>query len=605
MRSFLFSGRNQNTARRVALQGRKERKVFMKKTLLIVAMLLLVATPVMASTTVKVLVNPADQFTASDGNKVQPVSIAYVTDVNVRAFALDINVRDVNGAPNFQRIYNFKTGESNAASPGYGIFPSRFREFIVVTDPNWGNPNYNPTVAWAEPGSANTGIGFPKMIVEMGALYAGDGNKPAWSGTLFKFDVNAWGAVGTFHIDVAADTLRGGVVSNDGNQIVPPILVLEGNDACFPPTTCVLPDVVSQPEAVATAAITNAGFTLGNRTTACSDVPGIIAGDIISTNPAAGVYTCGIPVDYVVSTGPCCVIVPNVVGQLCSAAPGMITGVGLVVGNVTTAYSTTVAAGYVISQNPPNPNCVPLGSAVDYVCSLGIAPPSQIWYPRVDHDLKPTVVWTPVTGATTYKLERNLAGGAWAEVFAGTNTGNYVWRLDTVASGINYRYRVRASNALGDGTDYRTGTWDCNSYLETCYDNNTADGNYAQWTNTLVGRPRCWCFPRQCHGDADGKSSGVGAGKIWVTTVDLDILSIGYLVSNPAVGTGVEVLWASTNNVPAACADFRRKSHGVGTTQRVGTTDLDELSYYYLQPDNGARPTPSNCVPGNRTPPWW
>ena len=46
-----FSRRNQNTVGRVAPQGRKERKVFMKKVLLIVAMLLVVS-PVMATVTI-------------------------------------------------------------------------------------------------------------------------------------------------------------------------------------------------------------------------------------------------------------------------------------------------------------------------------------------------------------------------------------------------------------------------------------------------------------------------------------------------------------------------------------------------------------------------
>jgi len=404
MRSFLFSGRNQDTARRVALQGRKERKVFMKKTLLIVAMLLLVATPVMATTTVKVLVNPAEQFTAPDGNKVQPVSIAYDSDADVRAFALDINIDSTGGAPNFQGIRDFKTGESTAASPGYGIFPSRFRDFIVVTSPVWSDPNYNPTVAWNEPESTDTGMGFPKMIVEMGTLFADEVNKPALSGTLFKFDVNAWGATGTFHITVAANTLRGGVVGNDGNGITGADLVLEGNDVSF---ACTLPDVVSQPEADATANITAAGFALGNRTETCCDVAGVDVGDIVSTNPAAGVQTCGISVDYVVSTGPCCVVVPNIVGGLCSAAEGAITGVGLTVGTVTTAYSDTVAAGLVISQNPTNPDCVALGSAVDYVCSLG---PCVV--PNVVNNMLEAPIMNPTTNARSTLTNAGFTIGA-------------------------------------------------------------------------------------------------------------------------------------------------------------------------------------------------
>lgn len=192
----------------------------MRKALLIVAVLLL-ATPVMAATTITA-VKEGVVWTAPDGNKVQTVRIDYSSDVDIRAFALDINIDSDGNSPNFQGIRGFKTGESNAASPGYGIFPSRFRDFIVVTGPVWTDPNYNPTPAWNEPEtvSPRTGLGFPKMIVEMGTLYAGDANKPALSGTLFRFDVNAWGKDGTFNLSIAANALRGGVVNADGNTIV-------------------------------------------------------------------------------------------------------------------------------------------------------------------------------------------------------------------------------------------------------------------------------------------------------------------------------------------------------------------------------------------------
>ena len=201
----------------------------MRKALLIVAMLLLV-TPVMATTTISAVKEGA-VFTAADGNKVQTVRIDYVSDVNVRAFALDINVAT---GPVFRGIRGFKTGESNSASPGYGIFPSRFRDFIVVTGPNWVDTNYNPTTAWNEPETLdhNSGMGWPKMIVEMGTLYAGDANKPAFSGTLFRFDVNNQGLLGTFNLSIKANALRGGVVGNDGNT-VPAVLSFVGTAIIF------------------------------------------------------------------------------------------------------------------------------------------------------------------------------------------------------------------------------------------------------------------------------------------------------------------------------------------------------------------------------------
>jgi hypothetical protein len=572
MRSFLFSGRNQNTARRVALQGRKERKVFMKKTLLIVAMLLLVATPVMATTTVKVLVNPAEQYTAADGNKVQPVSIAYVTDVNVRAFALDINVESDGNSPNFQGIRNFKTGESTVASPGYGIFPSRFRDFIVVTGPNWVDTNYNPTTAWNEPGTITprTGIGFPKMIVEMGTLFAGDANKPAWSGTLFKFDVNAWGRTGIFHVTVAANTLRGGVVNGDGNSIVSPDLVLEGNEVSFP---CTLPNVVNQAEATATAAITNAGFALGNRTTACSDT--IAAGNIISTNPAAGVQTCGISVDYVVSTGSCGCIVPNVVDTPESTATANIIAAGFTLGARTTACHATIVAGNIISTNPAYTGTpITCGTAVAYVVSIGTVPgaPGAMTIPATDPDGAYAVSWGAATGATTYQLESSAAGSGttifplWVQIYSGTAlTFN-----DKVGGGV-WSYRVKATNACGSGA-YTTGGNTCT--VAECL-KTTATG-YADWQKWRY--PACWCFRRQCRGDTDGRKAGY-----WVSaTPDLGNFKAAYGKTDVQL-VAIACTWnATTGNICAICSDLNHAKAGYRVS---ATPDLATFKTYYGKAD--------------------
>jgi len=186
----------------------------MRKALLIVAMLLLV-TPVMAATTITAVKEGA-VFTAADGNKVQTVRIDYSGDVNVRAFALDINVAT---GPVFRGIRGFKTGESNAVSKGYGIFPGRFRDYIVVTGPNWADTNYNPVAPSGDPGASGTGLDTNHIVVEMGTLYAGDANRPVLSGTLFRIDVNNRGLLGTFNLAIAANALRGGVVGNDGNTV--------------------------------------------------------------------------------------------------------------------------------------------------------------------------------------------------------------------------------------------------------------------------------------------------------------------------------------------------------------------------------------------------
>jgi beta-lactam-binding protein with PASTA domain len=447
MRSFLFSGRNQNTAGRVALQGRKERKVFMRKALLIVAMLLSVV-PVMATTTITAVNEGV--VTTSDNNYMATVRIDYSgvagVDANVRAFALDINIES---GPAFQRIRNFKTGESNAASPGYGIFPSRFRDFIVVTGPNWADTNYNPTTAWNEPETTdhNSGMGWPKMIVEMGTLYAGDANRPALSGTLFRFDVNSYGSRGLYHITVKANALRGGVVNSDGNTITTAVFVPATIN--FPAPVCTVPNVVNQAEATATGNIVNAGFTLGTRTTTCD--PAIVAGNVISTNPAAGAQPgCGTAVAYVVSTGPCTCTVPNVVNQAEATATGNIVNAGFTLGTRTTTCDPAIVAGNVISTNPAA-GPAPCGSAVAYVVSTGPCPctvPSIIGLQKAAAEAAITAAGFTVGTETGVFSDTTPVGQVTAQSPAGGSSA-------TCGSAVTLSYvcrRVTCATCLGDVT---------------------------------------------------------------------------------------------------------------------------------------------------------
>jgi len=139
------------------------------------------------------------------------------------------------------------------------------------------------------------------------------------------------------------------------------------------PVTVPVPDVVGLTQSAAEAAITAAGLYVGQVTEACSD--SVPAGSVISQRPVGGTrVTEGTTVDLVVSTGPCLVTVPNVVGQAQSAAEAAITAAGLVVGQVTEACSDSVPAGSVISQNPAAGASVQPGSAVDLVISTGPCP---------------------------------------------------------------------------------------------------------------------------------------------------------------------------------------------------------------------------------------
>lgn len=89
------------------------------------------------------------------------------------------------------------------------------------------------------------------------------------------------------------------------------------------------------------------------------------AGSSSTYNTASGTNT--------VTVTAAMVTVPNVVGLTQAAAATAITGVGLTVGTVTTASSATVAAGSVISQNPPAGASAALASGVNLVVSTGVA----------------------------------------------------------------------------------------------------------------------------------------------------------------------------------------------------------------------------------------
>jgi hypothetical protein len=130
--------------------------------------------------------------------------------------------------------------------------------------------------------------------------------------------------------------------------------------------------VVNLTQASATTAITSAGLVVGNVTTATSTT--VASGSVISQSPASGTnVNSGSAVNLVISSGLPQVSVPSVVNLTQASASTAITGAGLIVGNVTTATSTTVASGSVISQSPTSGTNVNSGSAVNLVVSSGIS----------------------------------------------------------------------------------------------------------------------------------------------------------------------------------------------------------------------------------------
>jgi hypothetical protein len=91
--------------------------------------------------------------------------------------------------------------------------------------------------------------------------------------------------------------------------------------------------------------------------------------------------------------------------------------------------------------------------------------------------------------------------------------------------------------------------------------------SYAAWKDTF-GMPDCWCYQRQCRGDADG----LKAGLYWVYTNDLNVLKGAYQKNDTTLKNIV------VNGVKGICADFDHTKSGL---YRVYTADLNILKTYY------------------------
>ncbi|HOK10616.1 MAG TPA: PASTA domain-containing protein, partial [Candidatus Hydrogenedens sp.] len=123
-------------------------------------------------------------------------------------------------------------------------------------------------------------------------------------------------------------------------------------------------------------AIVGAGLTVGLITQECNDT--VPSGDVVSQDPLSGQQVVpSTAVNLVVSTGPCPVTVPNVVGMAQNSAEDAIVGAGLTVGLITQECSDTVPSGDVISQDPLSGQQVLPGTAVNLVVSTGLCPEGE------------------------------------------------------------------------------------------------------------------------------------------------------------------------------------------------------------------------------------
>lgn len=171
-----------------------------------------------------------------------------------------------------------------------------------------------------------------------------------------------------------------------------------------------------------------------------------------------------------------------------------------------------------------------------------------------------SLTWAASAGATGYDIKYNnkndLASAVVLASNVATNSYNHVTN-----HGETIFYWVCAKNAAGSSA-YSTPD---SGYLTECFPN-TVPLKKTRWVT--YGRPDCWCYARNCKGDATGTSDGkTPTGPYWVSVGDLNVLKSGWNKLDAQL---------AGNNI---CADFSRSSDGKTPTgpYAVSVGDLNIL----------------------------
>ncbi len=177
------------------------------------------------------------------------------------------------------------------------------------------------------------------------------------------------------------------------------------------------------------------------------------------------------------------------------------------------------------------------------------------------------------TGLPTEQMqaESTFIDAGWDFVCETVNGANEVW-------------------TIRDGVDYPKLVW------QECFP--LWNEGYQDWLD--VNKPPCWCYPRQCHGDADNRKEGNdNAGYSYCHFDDLNLLLSAWNIKEPNYGDpypgGSGIAWPDTN----ICADFDHKAEGSTKSgyYRVHFNDLNILlnSWSVKEPPDGPGIEP-NCL---------
>ncbi len=136
------------------------------------------------------------------------------------------------------------------------------------------------------------------------------------------------------------------------------------------PAAVAVPDVTGTTQIAAQAALSARPLALGavSLQTSSTTVAGLV---LAQTPPAGAQVSPGTSIALTVSSGPSLATVPAVTGKSPSAATTALNAAGLTVGTLASAASSSIAAGFIVSESPAAGSCAPAGSAVNLVVSSG------------------------------------------------------------------------------------------------------------------------------------------------------------------------------------------------------------------------------------------
>jgi len=254
-------------------------------------------------------------------------------------------------------------------------------------------------------------------------------------------------------------------------------------------------------------------------------------------------------VDGVPPTPPPPVTVPNVVGMTNANARSAITSANLTVGTDTTASSTTVPSGSIISQNPAGGTSVATGSAVSLVTSSGPPPPADTTPPTVT-GITPAAGATNVGAATTVRAtfsEPMTAASISAATFVLRNPSS---AAVTATVGYNATTRVATltpSQPLSASTAYTATITGGSAGVTDAAGNPLAANFVASFTTAAASTAlSIWSATAAPTTFATSDGSAVELGVKFRSDVPGTVTGVRFYKGTTTTGTHTGTLWTST-----------------------------------------------------------